>query len=99
MTRKVAESRQGDQVRPRVTAPHIPLSTLRRRLRLRLDDVCDRIAEQTGIRPERSSISAIENGLRGASVEMLRALAEAYDIDPRLIDTDYPPRHQHGAAE
>lgn len=98
MVRKIAEDRT-DRPRPRVTAPHIPLSALRRKLGYTLEAVADRIGEQTGTRPERGTLSAIELGHRGASKEMLEALAQVYDIDPKLIDTTYIPRHQQGAVE
>jgi len=97
MARKIAEE-DGSQPRPRVAAPHIPLSALRRKMNLTLETVCDRIGEQTGVRPEKGTLSAIELGHRGASREMLDALAQVYDIDPKLIDTNYAPRHQQGAT-
>lgn len=77
-----------------VGAPYIPLSVLRKKMRLTLEAVCERIGEETGVRPDRATLSAIENGHRGASVEMIEALALAYDIDAELIDTSYAPRRR-----
>lgn len=98
MPKKVAEDSTVDQQRSRVTAPYIPLSVLRKKMRLTLAMVCERIAEETGVHHDRSTISAIENGLRGASADMIQALASAYEIDPAVIDTNYAPRRRHGYA-
>jgi transcriptional regulator with XRE-family HTH domain len=99
MAPKVADDRLDDQKRPRVASPHVALSVLRKKMRLTLEAVCERIYEETGMRPDRGTLSAIENGHRGASIQMIEALALVYDIPPTAIDTNYSPRNRHGAAE
>lgn len=61
-------------------------------LKLSLDDVADRVEEKTGDRPTRGALSAIENGIRGVSVELLLALESAYALPAGSITTDYEPR-------
>lgn len=97
MAPKVADSRLSKPRSP-VSSPHVPLAVLRKKLRLTLEQVCQRIYEETGMRPERGTLSAIENGHRGASAQMIEALALVYDIDPSLIDTAYSPRNRQGAG-
>lgn len=59
-----------------------------------LQDVCDHINREFEFpkKVERGTISAIENGHRGASVEMLVAIASALGISADDIDTQYEPR-------
>lgn len=57
-----------------------------------MDDIADRVEEITGERPTRGALSAIENGLRGISAELLEALNEAYGFPVGTITTDYIPR-------
>lgn len=57
-----------------------------------LDDVADRIEAINGDRPARGTLSAIENGVRGVSAELLAALETAYQLPPGSITTDYVPR-------
>lgn len=59
---------------------------------LTLQAVCDRILEEHGLEVERGTISAIELGHRGASAQMLTAIADALGIHPQEIDTAYKPR-------
>lgn len=80
------------QQRPRVTPPHVSLRALRKACRLTLDEVCARVSEVTGKELTRGALSAIENGLRGASSDVLLGLAHAYDLDREDIDTQYEPR-------
>lgn len=80
--------------RKRVTPPHVSLRTLRLACKLTLDEVCERIAEEIGRPFERGSLSAIEGGHRGASAEVLRGLAHAYDIDVDDLDVNYEPRNR-----
>lgn len=70
----------------------MPLSALRTALGLTVETVLDRIEEETGTRPTRGTISAIENGHRGASLQMLSAFELAYGLPPGAITTDYAPR-------
>lgn len=84
--------------RPERTEPHIPLSALRAALGLTVETVLDRVEEETGKRPSRGTISAIENGHRGASVQMLAALEIAYGLPEGSITTNYTPRSYTDAA-
>lgn len=57
-----------------------------------IDDICDEVEAITGDRPARGTVSAIENGVRGASAELLAALEKAYKLPAGAITTDYTPR-------
>ncbi|AXH49687.1 HTH DNA binding protein [Gordonia phage Frokostdame] len=82
------------------TPPHVSVKTLRTALKLTLDDVADRIEENTGDRPTRGALSAVESGLRGASVELLAAMEMAFEIEPGSITTTYQPRSTpHASGE
>lgn len=59
---------------------------------LAIDDVIAAIESETGRRYTRGAISAIENGHRGASSEMLEAFEVAYKLPIGSISTDYVPR-------
>ncbi|MFD9615530.1 hypothetical protein ACFWWS_39865 [Streptomyces sp. NPDC059083] len=59
---------------------------------LTLDAVIDRIEQETGRRYTRGAISAVENGHRGASNELIEALEIAYGLPHGAIDTLYRPR-------
>lgn len=83
--------------RARVTPPHVSLRVLRKACGLTLDEVCARVAEATGRELTRGALSAIESGTRGASSEVLRGLAHAYDLDPEDINTQYEPRGRAAA--
>ena len=78
--------------RPRVLAPHISLSDLRSACGLTLDQVCVRFEQETGERLTRGALSAIENGVRGASAKTLAGLEAAYGLRPSAINTTYEPR-------
>lgn len=86
-------SRYANQ-RPTTRIPVVGIGVLRKALKLTLQDVCDHInAEQTfDKKVERGTISAIENGHRGASAQMLAALADALGVHVTDIDTTYEPR-------
>lgn len=94
-------SKYTDQPPPRVprTPPHVPLRALREAMGLTLDQVIGRINQEfPELTPSRGSISAIESGARGASAQMLRALAVSYGLTPGSITTDYEPRAREAAA-
>lgn len=79
--------------RPRVTPPHVGLRVLRQVSRMTLDEVCALAnASHAGLGLTRGALSGIENGHRGASVNVITALEIAYDIEPGSIDTVYEPR-------
>ncbi|BBZ27613.1 hypothetical protein MMAD_19080 [Mycolicibacterium madagascariense] len=72
--------------------PRVPIKYIRLAANLSIDAVIARIHQQTGRTYSRGSISAIENGHRGASSEVLRALELAYRLPLGSITTDYVPR-------
>lgn len=80
--------------RQRRTPPHAALGDIRMALGITLDEVCDRVESATGVRPERGTISAIENGHRGASAELLAALCVAYGMRDGALTTTYVPRER-----
>jgi transcriptional regulator with XRE-family HTH domain len=88
-------SRYGSQ-RAKVTPPHIALGDLRAAVGLTIDQLIARIEKVSDQHPTRGAISAIENGHRGASADLLDAIADAYGIRPSALSTTYRPR---GTAE
>ena len=86
-------SRRYQPQRARRTPPHVCLRDLRLAVGLTLDDVRTRIAEENpDLQPTRGALSAIESGTRGASAQMLDAIASAYGLEPGAVTTDYTPR-------
>lgn len=77
--------------RDRKNPPLVSLRGLRTVSGLTLDQVCDRIKEVTEdeLTLTKGALSAIESGLRGASSEVLSALATAYGLPADAICTDY----------
>lgn len=77
-----------------VSIPVVPLVVARKLANKTLQDVCDHINDEFEFpkKVERGTISAIENGHRGASVEMLIAIASALSISADDINTQYEPR-------
>ena len=84
--------------RKRVVPPHVSLADLRAATGLTIDAVLARLHETTGRAYTRGAISAIENGHRGASIELLDALAVAYGLRPGAVTTAYEPRARRDAA-
>lgn len=84
--------------RPKVTAPHISLQALRLALRRKQEDVCNQVTEYLQADdPHRTpftkgGLSAIENGIRGASPEILSALELVFGLRAGDLTTDYTPR-------
>lgn len=81
--------------------PVVPLALARKLSGKTLQDVCDHINAEFEFpkKVERGTISAIENGHRGASAEMLVAIASALLISADDIDTAYEPRRsRHSTA-
>lgn len=72
----------------------VTIATLRKAKGITLQALCDHInGEFSFPKPvERGTISAIENGHRGASAQMLAAIASALGIPTESIDTQYQPR-------
>lgn len=78
-----------------VSPPVVPLAVARKLAKKTLQEVCDYINDEFEFpkQIERGTVSAIELGHRGASVEMLVAIASAIGISADDIDTQYEPRH------
>jgi transcriptional regulator with XRE-family HTH domain len=93
----VKSGKYDDQRQP-VHPPVVRIGHLRSVAGLTLDQLCERVGEITGKPPTRGAMSAIEHGIRGASDEMLRAIALAFGLPPDAIDTTYVPRAGKGEA-
>ena len=75
--------------------PHLSIADLRARLDLSLEEVCEQISTKTELRkPSRGTLSAIESGARGVSVEMLRGLETVYGLREGSLTTTYEPRRR-----
>lgn len=100
MPTSAAKTTKYAKQRKKVVPPHVSLADLRQATGLTIDAVLDRLYEITGKSTwTRGTISAIENGHRGASTELLAALAIAYGLRPGAITTQYVPRgHRERAA-
>lgn len=82
--------------RPKVVPPHASLRSLRKVSGMTLDRVCELANEaDPKLTLTRGALSAIENGHRGASSDVIAALEAAYDLEPGSLDVNYQPR---GAA-
>lgn len=81
-----------DTQRERRTPPHIALPDVRYISGKTLDEVCAAASEVLDRPLTRGALSAIENGLRGASPKVLAALEVAYGLRPGSLVTDYEPR-------
>lgn len=86
------------QQRERRTPPHISLGDLRAISGKTLEQVCEAAAESLGKPFTRGALSAIENGHRGASKQVLAALEVAYGLRPGALVTDYEPRPREASA-
>lgn len=86
--------------RPKVPAPVVTLAATRKAMGVTLQTVCDRINEEHGFKVDRGTISGVELGYRGASTQLLTAIADALGIPVEAIDTKYEPRRspKHGEA-
>jgi len=86
-------SRYGAQ-RSKKTPPHVSLHDLRTVSGKTLDQVCEAASEVLDKPLTRGALSAIENGHRGASAPVLRALEVAYGLRPGALVTTYQPRQR-----
>ncbi|MEW6874975.1 helix-turn-helix transcriptional regulator [Trueperella pyogenes] len=73
-------------------APHIALPVVRRMLGLTQADLAREVSTILNREISQGTISAIENGERGASQEMVDALAAALDLPAGAVTTSYRPR-------
>lgn len=78
--------------RPRVTPPHMALRDVRTAVGITLEGLAQRIKEVSGMEVSRGTLSAIENGHRGASQELLAAIALAFGCGSGAVTTSYEPR-------
>lgn len=74
--------------------PHISLRHVRVVAGLTIDELISRLEQETRRRYTRGALSAVENGHRGASAELINALEVVYGLPTGAIDTDYTPRHE-----
>jgi transcriptional regulator with XRE-family HTH domain len=84
--------------RERKTPPHISLGDLRAVSGKTLDQICDAVSEVTSKPFTRGALSAIENGHRGASQQVLTALEVAYGLRPGALTTNYLPRNREDVS-
>ncbi|AJA43345.1 HTH DNA binding protein [Mycobacterium phage Sbash] len=96
---KESQTRRYSRQRNPKVPPHVPLGILRRVSGLTLDEVCDLVAEVTGDRPTKGALSAIENGHRGASAQLIAGLEHAYSLPAGSITTTYTPRATPAVSE
>lgn len=79
--------------RGHLTPPHADLTALRKAAGLTMDALCVRINQEfPELKVKPGTISAIENGHRGASQQMLNAICAAFRIPPGSLTTDYAPK-------
>ena len=88
-----------ERQRPRVQAPAVGLSALRRSHGLTQADVLDRIADTTGRRHTVGALSALEGGHRGGSAQFLADIAAVFGLDAADIWTTYEPRAQAAGVD
>lgn len=92
-TRKYAKQRQ-----PKVP-PHVSLKHVRAVSGLTIEQLIERIAKKCdGYKTTKGAISGLENGHRGGSEQLLRAIEKAYGLPHGAIVTDYLPRNRSEAA-
>lgn len=96
---KESQTRRYSRQRNPKVPPHVSLAILRRVSGLTLDEVCDLVAEVTSDRPTKGALSAIENGHRGASAQLITGLEHAYNLPAGSISTSYVPRNTPAASE
>ena len=92
MAARTTYSRSSRQERPRRIPPHVPLGALRHVAGWSLEKLGEEIAKHGVSRPDKGTLSAIESGLRGISVDLLNAIEAAYGLKPGTISTSYEPR-------
>lgn len=78
---------------PAKTPPVASLRSLRIASRQTLEAVAESVSDLLDQKVSRGTLSAIETGARGASIQMLNALAVTYGLEPGdLYTPDYDPR-------
>lgn len=102
MTQAITAQSMYDSKRDRRKPPQVSVKYLRLARRETLDDVLDQVKELTNREYTRGALSAVENGHRGASLDLLDALEKVYGLPPRSISIDYipsPPRRKQQPAK
>lgn len=89
------------QLREKVTPPHVSLGDLRAAVGITLEELAHRVSDVTdgAQKPSRGTLSALENGMRGASTDLLQAIALAYGMRPTAVTTNYVPRAKADLSE
>lgn len=82
--------------RKRHTPPYVPLKYVRLAAGLTLDQVAAKIKTATGSQYTAGALSAMENGLRGVSSDLLTGLEIALSLPAGTIQVDYIPRAPRG---
>lgn len=82
-----------DAQRPKVTPPHVGLAGLRKSHGLTQAAVAEQITAITDTPFNPNSLSLIEGGHRGASPEVLAALARVFKLEVSDLLLDYEPSH------
>ena len=77
--------------REKVTPPHVSLKTLRNVAGITLEALIERMSE-FDFEVSVGALSAVENGHRGASEQLIEAIAGAYGIEADEITTTYQPK-------
>lgn len=98
MSPKASERARYAPQRKKVTPPHVSLGDLRVAVGITIDELLDRLEDAAGKRYTRGAISAIENGHRGASDDLLEALSVAYGLRTGAVTTEYEPRAARDVA-
>lgn len=79
--------------RSKVAPPLVPLRALRSSHGLSQEQVCQQVTAITNKTFTKGALSAIENGLRGASAETLAALELTFRMPPGTFVIGYQPSH------
>lgn len=79
--------------RPRVTPPQVSLAALRKSHGLSQAKVAEQVAAKIDEDFRGTSLSLIEGGHRGASLDVLRALEQVFGLEAGALVIDYEPSH------
>ncbi|WP_092648120.1 helix-turn-helix domain-containing protein [Schaalia radingae] len=85
--------RQYPPERPKKMPPLVSIRALRTVAGLTLDELAQRIEKEVPeLKVSRGTLCAIENGSRGVSDLMSKAIARAFGLDDDALITTYKPR-------
>lgn len=90
-----------EKQRARVIPPHVSIKTLRKVSGMTLEQVCFRMNQflETPDRVKPGTLSGLENGHRGASVELIESIEYAYGLNQGELTTAYLPRQTRDLAD